>query len=146
MRARTPEGRANQNERRIVSREPSWRKKKNQTDARGQQRALLSEIQDARASRIRKLNKNQQALRAGQETGDRKNDEELSRNNQHKDWHEDQIIHEDRGNNTKFRAAVEKKSWHLGDALSQVRASRSTGKHTAQPRVAAKSRRAGLVY
>jgi predicted metalloendopeptidase len=62
------------------------------------------------------------------------------------DWHEDQIIPEDRGNNTKFRAAVEKKSWHLDDALSQVRASRSTGKHTAQPRVAAKSRRAGLVY
>jgi hypothetical protein len=36
MRARTPEGRVNQDEKQIVSREPSWREEKNRTEARGQ--------------------------------------------------------------------------------------------------------------
>jgi thioesterase domain-containing protein len=89
----------NQDEKRIVSREPSWCEKKNRTRHEARQRALLLEIQDARASRTRKPNKNRHTLRAGQETVDRKINEELSRDNQHKDWREDQIIREDRDSN-----------------------------------------------
>jgi hypothetical protein len=67
-RARTPDGRVNQDEKWIVSREPSWREKKNRTEARGQ--AARAPIGNPRRASQQDQQTEQKSARSPSWTGD----------------------------------------------------------------------------